>query len=432
MKYKQSLRRRITLSFLLFGTLLSMVITIGVYFAIEDIEKELVEGSLKSEMDFFLKNTNQPLGSTRQVSAKIILYYVNDAQKKMVPDIIRDLPVGHHDLEYDQYLYHIFIANNGIGTIYLIKDATTFEQREMAIHTALIASIISAILIAWWLGSGLSSKIISPVSNLARQVAERKPNRRTPTRINNTYADDEVGQLAVTFDHYLEHLEKFIEREQEFTANASHELRTPLTVINGAAELLLDNPQLPDRVHRQIERIARAGNRMSQMIEVLLLLARESQPDKEDETKERCSLKEICLEVCEQHQFLTHNKMLTLRSNVIHDFNVEAPKAIIAILLGNLVRNALIYTQKGEVVITVNAGQITIKDTGPGIPEEQLKKIFQRHYRSHESRGNGIGLAIVKRICERQQWQIEIKSEVGNGTIVFLDFSPHPKYTRSD
>lgn len=425
MDYKQSLRRRITLSFLLFGLLLSLTITVGVYFAVEDIEDALVEEGLKSELDFFLDYNRKPPGITHQVSSKVILYYVNDTQKERVPEIIRDLPNGHHDLEYEQYLYHILIANdaNGSGTIYLVKDATSFEQREIAIHTSLIAAVIAAILIAWWLGSWLSGKIISPLSTLARQVAELKPNSHTTPHVTNQYADDEVGQLAATFDRYLDQLAQFVEREQEFTANASHELRTPLTVVNSAAELLLDNPGLSKQARRQVERIARAGNRMTQMVEVLLLLAREPQPNNETETSEHCSLKEVSLEVSEQHHFLIQDKAITLRCEIIHDFKVEAPKAVIAIVLGNLVRNALIYTDEGEVVITVDNGWITVSDSGHGIPPAQLAQIFQRHYRGPTSGGNGIGLAIVKRICERQQWQIGIESEVDLGTTVRIEFT---------
>ncbi len=422
MNYKQSLRRRITLSLLLFGSLLSMTITIGVYFALEEIEVELVEDSLKLELEFFLNSSDKPLGSVHQVSAKIVLYYVDDAQKERVPEIIRDLPNGHHDLEHEEFLYHILIANDNHGTVYLVKDATTFEQREIAIHNALIGSVIVAILIALWLGSWLSGKIISPVSALARQVAELKPNSRMAPRITNKYADDEVGQLAATFDRYLEQLAQFVEREQEFTANASHELRTPLATINGAAELLLENPELRDKARSQVERIARAGSRMSQMVEVLLLLAREPLPDDQSRTEARCSLKEACLESSEQHRFLIQEKPVTLRCDIIQDFTIKAPKAVIAIVLGNLVRNALIYTQEGSVVIRVDTDHVEIEDSGPGIPEERIEQIFERHYRGRESGGSGIGLAIVRRICERQQWQINITSEVAQGTTVTVTF----------
>ncbi len=420
--YKQSLRRRIGLSFLLFGALISLTISVGVYFAVEDIEVELVEESLQSELDFYLSHANKAPGYTEQISAKIVLYYVDDSQKEIVPETIRNLPLGHHDLEYEQYLYHILVATDkkNSATVYMVRDATSFEQREIALHTALIASVVAAILIALWLGSWLSGKVILPLSTLARQVAELKPGDHTPLQKTNQYADDEVGQLATTFDHYLDQLSQLIEREQAFTANASHELRTPLSVINSAAELLLDNPELPERTLRQIERIARAGNRMSQMIEVLLLLAREPTPNNDGSTQECFSLKEAALEVCDQHRFLTHGRALTLRCNIINDFETDAPRSVISIVLGNLVRNALIYTQAGEVVITIDNNIIEVKDSGTGISKAQLAQIFQRHYRGTESGGSGIGLAIVKRICERQQWQIDIESTVGVGTTVRL------------
>jgi len=424
MNYKQSLRHRINLSFILFGALLSLTITIGVYFAVEDIEVELVEESLQSELDYFLNQEDRPSPGHHQLGSKIELYYVDDEQKKLVPENIRALANGHHDLKLEQELFHVLVANdNHHGTVYMVRNATNFEQREVAIHTALIASVVAAILIALWLGSWLSGKIISPVSTLARQVAGLKPGNHTPLQERNSFADDEVGQLAATFDLYLDQLAQFIEREQEFTSNASHELRTPLAVINSAAELLLENPQLSERVHSQIERIARAGNRISQMVEVLLLLAREPSPDESDDKKERCNLKEACMEISDQHRFLTHGKTLTLRCDIIHDFEIEAPRAVVAIVLGNLVRNALTYTHKGEVVLTVDNGQVEVKDSGPGIPPEQLDQIFQRHYRGTQSGGSGIGLAIVKRICERQRWEIGIESEVDVGTTVRLAFN---------
>jgi signal transduction histidine kinase len=423
MHYKQSLRHRINLSFILFGALLSLTITIGVYFAVEDIEVELVEESLQSELDYFLNQQDRPPPGHHQLSSKIELYYVDDEQKKIVPEKIRELANGHHDLKLEQELFHVLVTSDSQhGTVYMVRNATHFEQREVALHTALIASVVAAILIALWLGRWLSGKIISPVSTLARQVAELKPGDHTPLQERNSFADDEVGQLAATFDLYLDQLAQFIEREQEFTSNASHELRTPLAVINSAAELLLENPQLSERVHSQIERIARAGNRMTQMVEVLLLLAREPLPGESDDEKERCNLKEACMEVSEQHRFLTQGKILTLRCDIIHDFEIEAPRAVVAIVLGNLVRNALTYTHEGEVILTVDNGQVEVKDSGTGIPPEQLDQIFQRHYRGIQSGGSGIGLAIVKRICERQRWEIGIESELGVGTVVRLGF----------
>lgn len=423
MKYKQSLRRRITFSFVLFGALLSLFIGIGVNFALQDIEKSTVGSSLRAEMDYALHQTDLPVGITRQLSASIILYHVTDAQKQMVPDLIRNLPPGAHELSYEGQTYQVLIAPTPKGTIYIIEEATRFEKREDAIQLALIGAVVAAVLVALWLGIWLSGKVISPVTALAQQVARLKPGQPHPTRVAARYADDEVGQLATTFDAYLLQLEEFVSREQEFTADASHELRTPLTIINGASELLLENRELPERARRQLERISRAGERMSQMLESLLLLARET-PTGQDDRQPPYPVEEVVMEVLEQHRFMTRNKPITLRCDIVAGFTLQTSRTALAIVLSNLVRNAINYTEQGEVVIRIADERIEISDSGAGIPAYELQHIFDRHFRGSNARqgGSGIGLSIVKRICDRQHWQIDITSKPGQGTSVTLQF----------
>ncbi len=423
MQYRQSLRRRITFSFVAFGAVLSLVIGIGVYFAIEDIEKNLMVNSLHGELDYVLHQTDLPLGITRQLSANIVLYHVDAAQRHIVPELIRNLPPGAHELNYEGQTFHVLIAASRRGIVYLIEEATEFEQREVAIQIALGAAVVAAILIALWLGAWLSGKVISPVTALARQVARLRPGQPHPARVAAQYADDEVGQLANTFDTYLQQMEQFIRREQEFTADASHELRTPLTVINGACELLLENPELPERARRQIERIARAGERMSQMLESLLLLARET-PTGPLGSTELCRVEDVVQEVVEQHRFMIGDKALTLRCDIVTGFTLNTSRTALAIVFSNLLRNAINYTEVGEVVVRVSERRVEISDSGSGIGAEALAHIFDRHYRGPNARqgGSGIGLSIVKRICDRQHWRIHIASEPNRGTTVKLEF----------
>ncbi len=422
MQYRQSLRRRITLSFALFGALLSLVIASGVYSALEDIEEELVEHGLDRELTYFLKHGDKTLGVTRQLNADIVLYYVNEAQKNILPDIIRNMPMGHSGFEYDAQQYYTLVTDTDEGTVYLIRDATTFEHLETTIQMSLAASVIVATLIALWLGNWLSARVISPVSALAQQVSGMTPGQRNPAPLATRYAHDEVGQLAATFDTYLKQMEDFIQREQEFTADASHELRTPLTIINGAAELLLENPELSQRTLSQVERIARAGERMQSMLEILLLLARET-PAGQRAHHDACLAQEVVQEVLEQHRFLCQNKPLTLRSEIISGFGINTSKTVLTIVLSNLIRNAINYTEQGEVMVKVANHSIQISDTGIGIEQDALQHIFQRHYRSPQSTGSGIGLSIVKRICDRYGWQIAVASEPDNGTVVTLRFT---------
>ena len=422
MRYKQNLRRRITFSFALFGALLSFVIASGVYYALEDVEEELVKRGLDRELEHFLRHGDKKLGTTRQINADIVLYYVNEAQKKILPDIIRTMPLGHSDFEYEAQLYYTLVANTDEGTVYLIRDATAFEHLENTIQMSLAASVIAATLIALWLGNWLSARVISPVSALAQQVSAMTPGHRTQTPLAWQYAHDEVGQLAATFDTYLQQMEDFIQREQEFTADASHELRTPLAVINGAAELLLENPDLSERALGQVERIARAGERMQSMLEILLLLAREV-PAGQHTHPEVCVVQDVVQEVLEQQRFLCLDKPLTLRSEVISGFELNASKTVLTIVLSNLIRNAVNFTERGEVTVKVTHHAIEVSDTGIGIEQAALQHIFERHYRNPQSKGNGIGLSIVKRICDRHGWQIDVTSKPGSGTRVTLRFA---------
>lgn len=420
MRYRQSLRHRITLSFLLFGALLSIVIAAGVYFAVEDIEEQLLEDGLRAELEHFLSQPQLPDQAISQLSSDVTRYYVTEAQRHLVPSQIRDLPLGSHNLDQDNKLFHVLIANHADGTVYLIKDASSFEQREIALHYALATSVIVAILIALWLGSWLSTRVISPVSELAQQVAERKVFSSSP-RIAGHYANDEVGQLAATFDTYLQQMEQLIEREQAFTADASHELRTPLTIISGAAELLQENPELSERALKQVQRISRASERMSQMLEILLMLARETSST-QAQSDEQCQVHEVAREVVEQHRFLLQNSDVQLCVEVIEDFELSASRTVLSIIISNLLRNAISHTEQGRISVTISQRRIEIIDSGCGIAPEALNHLFDRHYRGANSSGSGIGLSIVKRICDRMGWQIEIESELGRGTRVSIDF----------
>ncbi len=424
MGIRQSLRHRITFFFVLFGTLLSGIITIGVYIAVEDIEKKMLQDTLRLELDYFLNKPDKSPGTYEQISADSILYFVNEEQKQIVPDMIRDLGDGSHEVLYEHHVaYHVLITSIENGTIYLIKNATTFERREVTIHLALITSVVVAILTSLWLGIWLSGKVITPVKALAKQVALLNPGTKTPFRIAPQYASDEVGQLAAIFDSYQHKMERFIQREQEFTADASHELRTPLTVINGAAELLLDNPDLTDVARRQIQRIERAGERMSQMLEILLLLAREANYS-DDTELELCQVDNVVRDVIEQHRFMLQGKPVTMHMETTSGFSLPLSKTALAIVLSNLIRNAINYTDQGEVVVKVADKKIEVCDTGMGIAAEELESIFERNYRGNNinKAGSGIGLSIVKRICDRHNWDLKIHSEAEKGTIVTLQF----------
>lgn len=429
MKYKHSLRFRITFSFFLFSTLLSAAIAYGVHFAIEDIESRLIEESMHIEFEEFERYHRENPDNPLPRATALTTYLVDHGDERQLPHFIRNLSSGPHEIRTEDRVYQVYVGPVNGKRLILMRDATLFEAREDAIFSALLLAVLFASLLAIWIGYGLSQRVIAPVTSLARTVARLAPDQ-AHRRLSKNYAEDEVGELAHTFDLYLERIREFVAREQEFTTNASHELRTPLTVIQGAVELLSAEQQLPPHTRRVLQRIERACHEMSQVVESLLLLARENSiPD-----DARCRVSAVVQTLLDETRHLLTGKRVTITTHINHDFQLPIPCIILTIAIGNLLRNAISYTSEGEIVISVEHNVVHISDTGSGINMEDLPHIFERHFRGSgtEVGGSGIGLSIVKRICDRFGWQVKITPLPDRGTRVSLHFNHHDRVTHKN
>ena len=422
MQYKHSLRIRITVTFFLFGTFLMAAVATGVHYAVEEIEEQAIQENLEKELQSFqqryLENPNLPLPNSASMKA----YLISPGHTNDLPDYMRKLQPGIYEVKHDGRILEIIVGKLNGKELALEVDATLFERRENSITNALIIAVFAASLLALWVGYALSQKAIAPVTSLAKSVSVLDP-AKPADRLAKKYVNDEVGELALAFDRYLERLQDFITREQEFTGNASHELRTPLTIIKGAVEILNTDPELSERSRNVLQRIKRAADSMSQMVETLLVLARE---DKLTDHPVN-SVAGIAQIIITENKDLLGDKPVKLEMMSIRDFALKVPPSVLMILMGNLLRNAIAYTKEGGITITVNSPSVLVTDTGKGITEEELPLIFERHYRSgrtndNDSTGSGIGLSIVKRICDHYGWNISVTSTPDQGTIVTVSF----------
>jgi len=419
MEYKHSLRVRITVTFFLFGTFLMSAIATGVHYAIEEIEEQSIQENLEKELESFRQRYMENPDLALPSSANMKAYLIGPGENDNLPDYMRKLQPGIYEIKRDSRILEIIVGKLNGKKLALEIDATHFEHREDSITNALIIAVIIASLFSLWIGYALSQKAIAPVTSLAKSVAVLDPSKPTD-RLSAKYVNDEVGELARVFDRYLERLQDFITREQEFTGNASHELRTPLTIIKGAVEILNADSTLSDRSRNVLQRIKRAADSMSQMVETLLVLAREDKIADQPVP----SISKVAQMIISENKDLLGDKPIKLEMTSTRDFGLTVPSAVLIILLGNLIRNAIAYTKEGAISITVNAPTVRVTDTGRGITEEALPLIFERHYRSNdnESAGSGIGLSIVKRICDHYGWQIKVESTPEKGTVVSVDF----------
>ena len=191
--------------------------------------------------------------------------------------------------------------------------------------------------------------------------------------------------------------------------------------IDGAAEVLLSDPGLPPRIRERVMRMARAAEEMAEITTALLVLAREE--GEEGTRSVSCDVAAVVREVADKLRELYQAKPTALVLEVQAQPRLAVERAVIAMVVGNLLRNAFAYTDQGEIRICLDARSLTVTDTGIGIEPAELSRVFERYYRSERSRGAGIGLSLVKRICDRYGWTIHIDSQPGHGTVTRLVFA---------
>jgi signal transduction histidine kinase len=291
--------------------------------------------------------------------------------------------------------------------------------RQLIIYLAGVVLLFSLLSLA--IGLWSSTRVMRPVTELADRLEEAEKISPNP-RLAEAFADDEVGQLATALDSYAQRMYQLVERDREFNADVSHELRTPLAVISGATELLLAQDDTPPRTRQRLLRIARAARQSTDITTALLHLVRSERGINEDSQSH--SVASVAQDIIELHLPLMENRPVELRLVEKDRVSVIAPESVLAVTIGNLVSNAVRYTPQGEVLVTVGNGRLVVEDTGPGIPEEELVRVMDRHYRGEgvQGKGSGLGLAIVKRLCDLYDWQIHFENRASGGLSATLQF----------
>jgi signal transduction histidine kinase len=233
-------------------------------------------------------------------------------------------------------------------------------------------------------------------------------------------SDSDVIKLIDALDHFTERLEQFIKREKNFTRDASHELRTPLAVIKSSLALLQKRQDFQPNENRSIAMIDNTLRDMEGLIDTLLLLAREeSSPLPEEDVL----INDLLITLAEQINHALGNDKISVEIQQNCLLSIPAAEKVLAILFTNLLRNAFSYTRQGVIAITIDDKQVSVSDTGVGMTQQQLQHVFEPFYRAHtDSNGHGLGLTIVKQLCNRYGWQLKIRSKQGEGTCITVIF----------
>ena len=419
MSRRRSLRRRLTLAFASLGAALSLLFAAGIWLAAHDVSQRLIDQTLRDELDDYTTRRMRNSHSLPPDTAGLRGYLIPaGGSGGDLPAALRSLAEGQHEIELNGLPYRVGVADrNGERYVFLFSEEHQ-RAREQRFLGYLAAGALIITLLASVGGRWLAGRVIAPVVELAAAVRDAQPD--DPPRLAARHqADDEIAELARAFDHYHARLAAFLERERAFAADASHELRTPLAIIRGAAEVLADDPRLNEAQANRVARIDRAATAMAELIAALLLLAREETVP----VDEPCDAAHIAGECLERYRPLAEPRGTQLALIADQPVLLMVPAAMFAMVVANLVHNAVMHTEHGRVEINLDAQGMVVRDSGVGIRDSEIGHVFQRYYRGRNSGGAGIGLSLVKRICDRYGWRIELDS-TPSGTTAHLHFCP--------
>jgi signal transduction histidine kinase len=310
------------------------------------------------------------------------------------------------------------IAILQVASSLAVVDAARKNLTDVLSIIWVVAVLFSGIVV--WFTLGQTLKPLGAITETVEQINRADDlSRRIPYQGPE---DDEIGNLVSSFNQTLERLETLFTSQQRLLADVSHELRTPLTVIKGNVDLMRRMKSFDEE---SLMSINQEAGRLTRLVGGLLLLA-QAESGKVTLNLKRVELDLLLTEVFQEMSILAGNKV-HLRLNEIDQAYVNGDRDRLKQVLINLVANAIQYTpQGGEVFLSLEKigeqARIICRDTGPGIPAEDLPHIFERFYRAEKSRtrrestGFGLGLSIANWIVEHHGGKIEVNSEEHKGT----------------
>lgn len=318
------------------------------------------------------------------------------------------------------------------GRKFAVQTATslaTVNQASRELIIVIAAGMGFAMAGSAMMAMGFADRALKPIAQLTAAAARIAETDDLKTRLEYHGPPDEIGRMNSVFNQMMERLESLFHVQQRFVADVSHELRTPLTAIRGNLDLI----KRYGADQESLDAIQSEAERMSRLVADLLLLAR---ADYGGLTLDLAplDLDTTISEVYREARVLAKDQNLTITIGDFDPVRVQGDADRLKQLFLNLVSNAIKFTPEGGSVTinlrrTYDDAVVEVIDTGIGIAEEDLKRIFDRFYQADPARvrkgeGSGLGLSIARWITEAHGGRIKVTSEVGKGT-TFIVFIPH-------
>jgi two-component system OmpR family sensor kinase len=310
---------------------------------------------------------------------------------------------------------------------YALQVATSLGPARAFLTTARLLFLLTSCLILVGVvvtGRLLTGRALAPVDRLVAQ-AHTIGASTLHDRLPHPGTSDELARLVTTLNEMLDRIEHGFDAQRRFTADASHELRSPLSRLRAELEITLRRP----RETTEYERVLRSGldevERLGRLTEELLTLARLDAGESKDVSRVVTGVNAV-IEATVQHRAGTaEQRGVRLVRKLGYDAHVDVAPTFLTLVVGNLVDNALKFSPPGgEVTVTTARGNgdviLTVSDSGPGIPADEVSRVFDRFYRgraagSPDAEGVGLGLAIVRSVVEAHGGVVALESREGHG-----------------
>ena len=330
--------------------------------------------------------------------------------------------------ENERFRVAILPLHDEIGQEYVVRVAYPLKPIDEAFQNLrlfLMAGVPLIVALAavggWFLARG-SLHPVASITQAARQISAQDLAQRIPVR----GVKDELDELALTFNEMLGRLQRGFEQARNFSIDAAHELRTPLTAMRGETEVALLRNSPAEELRRVLRSNLEEINRITAIVSDLLTVA-QGEAGALELRRETVPLSDLATNIVETVQVLAEDKDVRLESRIEPDVKVTGDSLRLSQLLLNLLDNAIKHSAPGQTVrMTLErdgpAPVLKVEDSGEGIAEQDIPRIFDRFFRTDRSRsrlvpGSGLGLSISKWIVDAHGGSISVASRLGAGSV---------------
>ena len=384
---------------------------------IKEIRQDYLE-KLPNEREYIFQLFNDTINRS-EVPEEIPLSFIEELKKNGAGSY------SNKDIFYSGIRY---ITSDKEDFIVVISADNYFINHHIAyLRNLLWTSIAYAIVLIVLISVLISRTVTQPLNNIIKSVKEIS-SENLHLRLKLPRNNDALGRLTLTFNDMLNRLETSFETQKNFISNASHELNTPLTSIIGETDLALSKDRAPEEYREALSKILLEAEKLEKKTKALLFLA-QTGFDGKSQKFDKVRMDQLILDVKETVETINANSKISIDFSLLPEnpekLKIKGNDQLLHLAFSNLIVNACKYSNNQCVNVALGAtnGQLVVivKDSGIGIPKEELQYIYDPYFRASNTanyEGYGIGLPLARNIIRMHEGELIVNSVVNEGTTV--------------